>query len=79
MTTTKNYVENGADAIINDINILDKYSKTNITLFKLNRANSPFNNKTYFVKGPNGGCTTDYFEYIILIKNSKGTVPLEKL
>lgn len=79
ITTTKNSIENGADAIINDINILDKCSKTDITLFKLNGANSPFNNKTYFVKGPNGGCTTDYFQYIILIKNSKGTVPLEKL
>lgn len=77
--STQNYVEGKADTVISNIDILDKYSKTDITLFKLNGDNSPFNSKTYFVKGPNGGCTLDYFKYIILIKNSKGAIPLGKL
>lgn len=79
MTSGHNYGESIADPIISDIDILDRFSKTNITVFKLNGANSPFSSKTYFVEGSNGGCTTNYFQYIILIKNSKGTIPLGKL
>lgn len=79
MTSGQNYGESLADPVISDIDILDRFSKTNITVFKLNGANLPFSSKTYFVKGLNGGCTTNYFQYLILIKNSKGTIPLGKL
>jgi hypothetical protein len=60
-----------------DTNTINKYSKTDITIFKLNGANSPFSKKIYFVTDPTDGVTTDYFKYVILIKNSKGTIPLE--
>jgi len=79
MTWGHNYGESIADSVISDINILDRYSKTDTTIFKLDGNKSPFSSKSYFVKGPNGGYTTDYFQYIILIKNSKGTIPLGKL
>lgn len=68
-----NYIQSKADSVIGDLNIIDKYGRTDAAVFKLNGDNSPFNKKVYFVQGPHGGCTTDYFQYVILIKNSKGT------
>ncbi len=79
MNVVQNYTESKAGSPISNSFILDKYSKTDITIFKLNGNNSPFNSETYFVKEFNGGYTTDYFKYIIFIKNSKGTIPLGKL
>lgn len=36
--------------------------------------NSPFNKKLYFIKNATAsGVTTDYFKYIVLIRNSPGT------
>lgn len=79
MNWLQNNVESKAESVINNIDLLDIYSKTETTVFKLNGDSSPFSSKTYFVKGSNEGSTTDYFQYIILIKNSKGTIPLGKL
>lgn len=79
MNKQQNYDGVPADSVINDISILNNYSKTDTTVFKLNGDNSPFSSKTYFVKDPNGGYTTDYFQYIILIRNSKSTLPLGRL
>lgn len=75
MNCQNNYFESKCDSIIKDIGTIDKYSKTYITIFKLDGDNSPFNRTALFVEVPNGGCTTDYFQYIILIKNAKGTRP----
>lgn len=76
MDVRNNYCQNKCDSLIKDIDILNKYSKSDLTIFKLNGNNSPFNKKLYFVEGAKDGHTTDYFKYIILIKNSKGTVKL---
>ncbi|MDD3225616.1 MAG: hypothetical protein PHX70_13125 [Clostridium sp.] len=76
---THTYIQVKAESPITNMLQLDKHSATDVTLFKLNGANSPFNNEKYFIKNPKGGHTTDYFQYIILIKNSKGTTPLGTL
>lgn len=62
---------------LKDIDIINKYSDEDISLFKLHGENSPFNNEVYFVQAPYGGVTTDYYQYLILIKNSRGATPLE--
>lgn len=77
MNWLSNYCQSECNPVIKDLNIINKYSKTNTTIFKLNGSNSPFNNKLYFVQGAKGGCTTEYFQYVILLKNSKGTSKLE--
>ncbi len=80
MNPQNNYAECKADdSQIKDLNTLNGYSKSDITVFKLDGDSSPFNSKTNIVSGSNGGFTTDYFKYIILIKNSKGATPLGKL
>lgn len=58
-----------------DVGILKNVSKSDITLFKLNGENSPFSTKSYFITGKNDMYTTDYFKYILLIKNSKAANP----
>lgn len=75
---TNSYVQIETNSDITNNDLLNKYSKSDLTLFKLNGIHSPFNNKLYFVKKTSGGYTTDYFQYIILLKNSKAATPLEK-
>lgn len=62
---------------INDMNIIDKYLDKDFTLFKLNGKRSPFAQELYFVESPDGGVTTDYFQYVLIIKDSKGATPIE--
>ncbi|WP_139356242.1 hypothetical protein [Clostridium felsineum] len=61
--------------VIND-KLLSNYDKSDITLFKLNGENSPLNNTKHFIDDSSKGFTTEYFQYIISIKNSKATEPL---
>ncbi|MFA6939828.1 MAG: hypothetical protein WCQ54_02450 [Clostridiaceae bacterium] len=78
MTWGKTYGEGNADSGLNDIDILNNISKSDITLFKLNGDRTPFSKKIYFVETKKSDKTdTDYFKYIILIKNSKGTIPYD--
>ncbi|WBW96494.1 hypothetical protein [Oceanirhabdus sp. W0125-5] len=72
------YGETRNHSDIIDMNLIDKYGSEDITLFKLHGKDSPFNNKHYFIKSPYGGVTTEYFQYLILVKNSRGATPLEK-
>ncbi len=58
-----------------DTNVLNQYAKEDIAIFKLNSKNSPYKNRVYFMKESTVGTTLDYFQYIILIKNSRGTTP----
>jgi hypothetical protein len=57
---------------------IDSYVTSNNTLIKLNGKNSPYAKelKWDFVQEPygraEGGVTTDYFQYILVIKNSEG-------
>jgi len=67
-------------------NILEPFFKEDITLFKLTGEQSPFHQELIWpfnINASNGiipteGVTTDYFEYMILIKNAKATIPLSK-
>ena len=54
---------------------LFKTASTDYTLYKLNGDESPFTWDTYTVTNPSGGVTTDYYQYLLLIKNSKSTTP----
>lgn len=65
------------EGFFTDIDILQNISKSDITLFKLNGENSPFTAKSYFVTGIGNKPATDYFKYIILIKNSKAEASME--
>lgn len=63
------------------LDMLKKYAKGECTLFKLNGNDSPFDKKLLWPivhKIPEGGVTTDYFQYIILIRNSKALTSLKK-
>lgn len=60
--------------------VMDEVIKSNHTLIKLNNDNSPYSKelKWDFVKEPygkpEGGVTTDYLQYLIIIKNSESDV-----
>lgn len=69
---------------------LKKTKLSDITLFKLNTQNSPYNNGTDLIevklflkksngKGLRGKATTDFIDYAILISNSKNQVPIEEI
>lgn len=76
MNWENNFSQSKCTSIIDDFDAVKKYSSSDMTLFKLNGSNSPFNKKIYFFKSTDGGCTTDYFQYLILIKNSGGTTEI---
>lgn len=63
---------------------MDSYATGNNTLIKLNGINSPYGKelKWDFVQVPygrgEGGVTTDYFQYILVIKNSEGDTWLSR-
>ena len=73
------------------INKLKNNRLSNLTLYRLNNENSPYKkNQTdlmeikLFLKKSNkndlkGKTTTDYFDYAILISNSKANKPIEEL
>ncbi len=60
---------------------MDQLGKGDITLFKLNGANSPYTQGLIWplvVEKPEAGSTTDYFQYVILLKNSGPSTPLNQ-
>lgn len=59
----------------NDVLLLDSAAIDNFTLFKLNGDNSPFNEHPYIINAPFGGVTTDYIQYVVLIRNSPSSKP----
>lgn len=69
------YKKDKVKSSFKDQKYLSKYTKTDITILKLNGDNSPFSSNIYFVDKPLGGVTTDYFQYFVLIKDSDGTAP----
>lgn len=52
-----------------------KKATSDFTLFKLNGSHSPFAWGTHTVVNPTGGTAIDYYQYLILIRNSKATSP----
>lgn len=65
------------------LNVIDPYLKSDLTLFKLTGKDSPFEKSFYKycfpskgiglenLSGSKGEATTDYFQYLLIIKNSK--------
>lgn len=66
-----------------DGEIFDELSQSDFGLFRLIGENSPYEKKLImplsemFIGPADKGVTTDYFQYIVLIKNSKATEPLK--
>lgn len=52
-----------------NLNLLEENSKSDMTLFKLNGDNSPFNDKSNFSTDIDGRSDTDHYKYLILIKS----------
>lgn len=87
-STSKNFDGDNLLEKVNGIEKLKKINKAdNCILFKLNGVNSPFLNTMMFANFKRGNKkwivdnnknTTDYFQYIILIKKSKSNIPLEE-
>ncbi|GMG96777.1 hypothetical protein [Tepidimicrobium xylanilyticum] len=62
------YREETSASHLNNMRILERYLDKDITIFKLNGKGSSFKEELYFVQDPNGGVTTDYFQYIVVNK-----------
>ena len=85
---SKSYDGDGLFEKVKGINTLKKISGSNdIMLFRLNGKDSPFTETMKFADFSRGGKnwkvdkdlgTNDYFQYIILITNSRSNIPLEE-
>lgn len=47
----------------------------NFTLYRLSGDNSPFTWAPYTIPSASGGATTDYYQYLLMVKNSPATSP----
>ncbi len=87
-STSKSYDGDYLFEKVNGIDILKKIStESECMIFTLNGKNSPFVNTMLFADFKRGSRkwkiekdknTTDYFQYVILIKKSKSNIPLEE-
>ncbi|HBG38494.1 MAG TPA: hypothetical protein DDW58_04495, partial [Clostridiaceae bacterium] len=69
----KNSDNGGSNFITNSLNdalIFYDTSNSIATLYKLDSKDSPFSRYLYSIKNPLGGVTTDYFQYVLTIKDS---------
>ncbi len=77
-TTWKNYISS-INTLDSSMAALEDFINNEYTIFKLNGKNSPFKDKLIWPiahKFPKDGVTTDYFQYMILIKDSDAMEPL---
>ncbi|MTI96789.1 MAG: erythromycin esterase family protein [Firmicutes bacterium] len=58
-----------------DTRPVERQASADFTLFKLNSAESPYAEEPLLIPGPYRGVTTDYFQYVLAIKNSPATTP----
>lgn len=65
---------------IGNINFLKQTSKSNLTLYKLTGGKSPFDVNSFFISKYYNQTipTTEYFQYIIFIKNAKACTAFDK-
>jgi hypothetical protein len=56
---------------------LAEAASSQVTLFRLTGADSPFTKAIYQFTGGSGGVTTDYAQYFVLIKDAKPTHTME--
>ncbi|HWP97604.1 MAG TPA: erythromycin esterase family protein [Syntrophomonadaceae bacterium] len=74
MTWGKTYGQTKYQDYLQD-DLLNQICPGELCLMKFTGSNSPFNNKPFLVEDPKGGCTVDYYQYGILIKNSPAAHP----
>lgn len=55
------------------IELLTRYAEGDVTLFKLNGSDTPFSKQTMFINKAIKEGTLNYFDYIVLIQNSKAS------
>ena len=63
------------DDFLTDLGAFTSLADADYTLFNLKGENSPFTTENFTIKNPNGGVTTDYFHYLMVIKNSPMASP----
>ncbi len=71
-TTRRNY-ESSIDTLDPSIEEFNQFIDSDYTLFKLNGEGSPFNKELIWPlehKSPVGGVTTDYFQYLVVARDS---------
>lgn len=76
-TSTKNYISS-INTLDLKVKAFSSFIKSGCTLFKLNGKNSPFSKKLIWPiihKFPKDGVTTDYFQYLMVIKDSDAVEP----
>ncbi|MFW5649644.1 MAG: hypothetical protein ACOCG5_11195 [Candidatus Alkaliphilus sp. MAG34] len=72
-TTRRNY-ESSIDTLEPSIEEFSQFIDSDYTLFKLNGEDSPFSRELIWPlehKSPVGGVTTDYFQYLVVARDSK--------
>jgi len=70
-----NYQAIPVEKVFPDTRPLEKLAKSEFTLFRLTGEDSPFVSKAHMIPGPYRGVTTDYFQYILAIRNSAAATP----
>ncbi len=63
---------------IRDLEVLRRAAPADICLFWLGAPGSPFTEEIHFLTGHSRGVTTDYFQYLIMIRNQSASTPLRK-
>ncbi len=63
---------------IRDLAVLRRAAPAEISLFWLDAPGSPFREEIHFLTRHSGGVTTDYFQYLIMIRNQSASNPLRK-
>lgn len=76
-TSDRNY--SVADINTNNSNVFNDITTKDCAMFKLNGKDSPFSQNLIWITSdyiPKNGVTTDFYQYLILVKNSQATEPL---
>lgn len=78
-TIRKNYISS-INTLDPALEVFNDFTKGEYTIFKLNGKDSPFIRKLIWPilhKLPEGGVTADYFQYLVIVKDSQAANPLE--
>lgn len=62
---------------VRELETLRRAAPSEVTMFWLAAPGSPFSEEIHFLSRPSRGVTTDYFQYIIMIRNQGASSPLK--
>ncbi len=71
----ENYIDKKLNERFSHIKPFLKYAGAKATLFKLKGERSPFEIGSFLMEGKATGATTQYFQYIVVVKNSQSCEP----